>query len=487
MRCNAPTRWRPELHTLECRITPSVPVSGGDFDPDVILSSQENSSRDATRNTQGGTVRGFVYRDVNFNGMRDEGEPALRNIRLFLDLSGDLIQDPGEPVTVSREDGSFELTAPNDGTFFVQAFEPDGFFPSSSPIVEITLEGGNVLENVNFGFVSEADLNFPRLVGRPQFAVGAGPGNLGRVTFYNPDESVRFSRVPFGGFQGGIRTAVGDVTRDGIPDLIVASGPGGPPRIKIYSGANGSEVADFEAFESAFTGGIFVAAGDFDGDGFDDIVISPDEGGGPRVQIRRGHDQVVIADFFGIDDPNFRGGARIATGDVNGDGTWDLLVAAGFGGGPRVAGFDGATILDEERVKLFPDFFVFEETLRNGVFIAAGDLDGDILADVIVGAGPGGGPRVLALSGLDLIASQGEERTQLANFFAGDPNNRGGVRVAVKDLDRDDRADLVVGDGDGAGTRVTAYAGRTIEPNGVPPVLFEFDAFPNTTGGVFVG
>ena len=75
----------------------------------------------------------------------------------------------------------------------------------------------------------------------------------------------------------------------------------------------------------------------------------------------------------------------------------------------------------------------------------------------------------------------------MANFFAGDVNNRGGVRVAVKNLDGDTKADLVVGAGTGAGSRVTAYAGRTVGPNGTPPEFFAFDAFPGFAGGVFVG
>src|SRR5207249_8070258 len=136
-------------------------------------------------------------------------------------------------------------------------------------------------------------------------------------------------------------------------------------------------------------------------------------------------------------------------GDLNHDGTPDLVVSAGFGGGPRVAGFDGKTVTAANRVKLFNDFFVFETALRNGAYIAVGDVNGDGYGDLIAGAGPGGGPRVLALSGVDLVNGRGAQSGVLANFFAGNSTNRGGVHVAVEDLDRDSRADLVTGPGAG--------------------------------------
>ena len=58
--------------------------------------------------------------------------------------------------------------------------------------------------------------------------------------------------------------------------------------------------------------------------------------------------------------------------------------------------------------------------------------------------------------------------------------------MAVKDLDGDARADLVVGAGAGAGSRVTGYAGAALT-GGSPPELFSLDAFPGFSGGVFVG
>jgi hypothetical protein len=323
------------------------------------------------------------------------------------------------------------------------------------------------------------------LVGYSQFAAGSDRGRPGVAEFYTAGGTLLYSVAPFGDdFTGGVRTAAADFNRDGTADLVVGTGPGSPTRVLVLDGATRAELFSVNPFEASFTGGVYVAAGDLTGDGAADLVICPDEGGGPRCRVFNGVEFGPIDDFFGIDDPDFRGGARPAVGDVTGDGRGDLIVAAGFGGGPRVAGFDGAALGTGTRRKAFADFFAFEQGLRNGVFVAAGDLDGDGRAELIAGGGPGGGPRVTAFSGAALAA---DRSGVTANFFGGDEANRGGVRVAAKDLDGDDRADLVVGAGTGAGSRVTAYLGKAIPAAGPPPARFDVDAFGGFTGGVFVG
>ena len=310
------------------------------------------------------------------------------------------------------------------------------------------------------------------------FAVGSDRGTVATATLVNADGTVRFTVKPFGdAFTGGVRVASADVNGDGLNDLVVGTGTGVATRVIVYSGDGGEVLLDVAPFEAAFTGGVFVAAGDITGDGKAEVVVSPDEGGGPRVRVFRGGTFDPLADFLGIDDPNFRGGARAAIGDVNRDGLGDLLVSAGFQGGPRVAGYDGRGLTNGSRVKAFPDFFAFEETVRNGVFIAGGDLDGDGFADVIVGGGPGGGPRVSAFGGKLLVEGGGAVRQ--TDFFAGEQENRGGVRVAVTDLEANGRPELVAGAGSGGGNRVTVYRGDA--------VALAFDAVPGFAGGVFVG
>ncbi len=290
-----------------------------------------------------------------------------------------------------------------------------------------------------------------------------------------------------------LRVGVGDVNNDGVADLVTAVGPdaqGGLPaidQVSIYDGATGALLKSLTPFEAGFTGGLFVAVADLNADGYADIVVTADQGGGPRVQILSGKTLApLIPDFFGIADPSFRGGARPALADVNGDGVPDLVVAAGFGGGPRVAVFNGLSLLPGGSPgRLFPDFFAFEAGLRNGTYVAGGDIDGDGLADLIVGGGPGGGPRVLVLAAKDLLAATSTQ-TPLANFFAGDPANRDGVRVAAKDLDGDYRTDVVAGLGpNGTDNAVRTFAGKSLPLSGVATPLGEF-AVP-TLGGVFVG
>jgi hypothetical protein len=186
----------------------------------------------------------------------------------------------------------------------------------------------------------------------------------------------------------------------------------------------------------------------------------------------------VIADMWAIDDPAFRGGIRPAVGDVNGDGFGDLVVTAGAGGGPRVAVWDGATLAGAP-ARLVPDFFAFEATLRDGAYLAVGDVDRDGLADLIAGAGPGGAPRVVTFLSADLFAGR---REPAISFMAGDAADRGGVPVAAADVDGDGRAEVVSGAGVGSYPRVRLTDPRTGR------VLDEFAAqFMAFRGGTFVG
>jgi|GEM_PF-4601249 len=291
-------------------------------------------------------------------------------------------------------------------------------------------------------------------------------------------------------FSGGARVVTGDVTGDGVNDLITVPGPGIAVLVRVFDGTTGQVVQEFLAFESSFIGGAYVAVGDIDGDGYADIVVTPDEGGGPRVRVFSGFDSSVMADFLGIEDKNFRGGARVALADMDGDGYPDLQVGAGFGGGPRVAFFDGRSLAGGKAVHMIPDFFVFEQTLRNGVYLSSADVTGDGYGDLVVGGGPGGAPRVMILNGATCVLIGGEEALQdpVANFFAGDTDSRGGVRVGVTNLLGDSNAAVVTGGGEGSNPRVTIYSSNALmAAPAKPKQSSDFEAFQGNGFGVYVG
>src|SRR5207247_1933899 len=114
-----------------------------------------------------------------------------------------------------------------------------------------------------------------------------------------------------------------------------APGPGGGPDIHVYDGAGGQLITGFFAYDMNFTGGVYVAAGDINGDGFADILCGADAGGGPNVTVVSGKDGSRLLSFFPY-DPAFSGGVRVAAGDVDGDGVAEIVTGAGPGGGPNV-------------------------------------------------------------------------------------------------------------------------------------------------------
>ena len=432
-------------------------------------------------------VRGFgaVFSDVDTaNGAKLE----------FFDRDGFLIFSRTVPPLPGNGQLSF-LGASFEGAVVARVEITSGTAVLAANTDDLT-QGGKADLVVMDDFVyGEPVRLIPRLPLTRTFAAGVDKGASPQVQTYNSNGTAQQSFTAFNPvFTGGVRVAVGDFNGDGGEDVAFGTGPGTTNQVRIVDGKTGAELAVIQPFEASFTGGVYVAAGDFNGDGVAELVVTPDQGGGPRVQIYSGGTFVKLADFFGIDDPNFRGGARPAVGDINGDGLADLVVAAGFGGGPRVAVYDGAAVFNSLRVKLMPDFFAFEPSLRDGVYVAVGDVNGDGFGDLIFGGGPQGGPRVLVLSGQVLLNAQSfipvppmPAEAQLASFFVGDPNSRGGIRVAAKDLDGDLLADIVTGSGTGAGTFVSAYYGSTVVPGSNPNAAFLIDAFPGFEGGIFVG
>lgn len=269
-------------------------------------------------------------------------------------------------------------------------------------------------------------------------------------------------------FQGSATVAVGDVTGDGQVDFILGAGPGAAPMVQVVRGGVLEDLGSFLAYGPSFTGGIHVAAGDVNGDGRADIITGASPGAtGGHVKVFDGASGALLSSFLTF-DAGYRGGVNVAAGDVNGDGRDDIIVGTSATGAPHVKVFSGrdSTLLRSIR----PDGASFS----GGVYVAAGDVNGDGRADIITGAGATGGPHVKVFDG--------RTNAQVHSFFAYESSFTGGVRVAVGDVNGDGRADIITGAGPGAaGGHVKVFDGVT---GAQTQSFLPFD--PGFTGGVSV-
>lgn len=272
------------------------------------------------------------------------------------------------------------------------------------------------------------------------------------------------SFAPYPGFLGGISVALGDINGDSVDDIITGALAGGGPHVKVFDGRTLEPITgplgSFFAYDAAFTGGVWVAAGDVNDDGHVDIITGAGAGGGPHVKVFSGLDGSVLMSFFAY-DAAFTGGVSVASGDVNNDLFSDIITGAGPGGGPHVKVFSGDT------GSTLMSFFAYDAGFTGGVNVAAGDVDGDLHADIINGAGPGGGPHVKVFSGAD--------GSELMSFFAYEFDNpstpeveptwTGGVYVSAGDIQGDSRAEIVTGAMPTGGPHVRGFAPFVTEPD----------------------
>jgi len=223
---------------------------------------------------------------------------------------------------------------------------------------------------------------------------GAGQGGGPMINVFNgADGGVRLSFLAYPASLGtGVEVAAGDVNGDGFADIIAAPGFGGPPLVRVFDGRTGRMLREWFAMPADWIGGLHLGAGDVNGDGFADVVTGAGPGGAPLVQVFDGGTGAVVSQFLAY-GAAFPGGVYVAAGDVTGDGLADVVTGAGAGGGPHVRVFNGASG-DE-----VAGFFAYAPEFSGGVRVATGDIDGDGVAEVITGAGRGGGPHIRVFDG----------------------------------------------------------------------------------------
>lgn len=360
--------------------------------------------------------------DVNADGYADLIIGAYRN-----DTGG---SDAGEAVVYSGFDGSI--------LYQLNGLQPGDFF-------------GHSVDGVG-------DLNGD---GYDDFIVGADGADAAGVdsgaawVYSGLDGSVLFSLVgdaPNISFGLPVRAA-GDVNADGYPDMVVGARLGdvnglNSGQAQVFSGLDGTELHTFLGDDALDEFGHWVdGAGDVNGDGYADLIV------GAHLDDNSGQDAGSARVFSGLDgtllyhrdgaDPDDRFG-RNATGlgDINGDGYGEFMIGAprydtaavNAGRATVYSGIDGSVMYD---------YFGNSAGDRLGNYVStAGDVNGDGVADILLGApvdglnGPDtGSVRLLSGStGATLYNYAGEEVGELFGVTTcglGDANGDGLSDVVV--------------------------------------------------------
>ena len=179
----------------------------------------------------------------------------------------------------------------------------------------------------------------------------------------------------------------------------------------------------------------------------------------------------AIRTQFSLFESKFRGGVRVALGDVDGDGIDEIIAAAGSGrlGEILVFRLDGTPMPAYRTVP-------FGSKYKSGVEIAVGDIDGDGIDDIVASASRG--PGDVNIYRVNPAAADPVPDTPTRSFRAFSTKFRGGASIAVADMgtfqngsaiDRslpDGRAEIIVGSGSGMTPQVMIY-----DVSGTPSVI----------------
>ncbi len=270
------------------------------------------------------------------------------------------------------------------------------------------------------------------LGGNPHIKTFDSLGNQSQGNFFAYDQN----------FKGGVSIALCDFEGDGKNEVITGAGAGGGPHLRAFR-EDGREIANFFPFDPNFRGGIDVACGDIDKDGRDEIVTSQNSQGQAWIKVYR-YDtrKSIIGEWnaFG----HVECGASVAMGDVDGDGTDEVIVGAGAGGGPHIRIYEADGTLKPL------EFFAFHPNYRGGISVAAGDADGDGQDEIGVSQSGYGD------QSWTKVYKYNNEHSVLGEWKAyGDAILS--AHIAMGDIDGDGRAEVVTGTGLGGEPLVLTF------------------------------
>lgn len=234
--------------------------------------------------------------------------------------------------------------------------------------------------------------------------------------------------------RSGATVALGDIDGDGRADVVTGTPPGSRPWLRLFD-QDGRVRHQFHPYPPSMRSGVTVAAGDFDGDGVAEVAVAPGRSGAPTVTLYRYDPSrpwfVKTASVRAVPRSTGRS-VSLAAGDVDGDGVDELLVSEQGRTTPRVFVYD--YLPTTARFTLKTSFLAFPGQHRLGLRLAAGDVDGDGSDEIIASSGPGGPAKLRIFDGRGHLVGQ---------FTAAGRTFTGGANPAALDVDGDGQEEVL--------------------------------------------
>lgn len=277
-------------------------------------------------------------------------------------------------VTVPPEDGVVLLKRGEDGMIVNDAVVVEGQF------YQVLDAAGKKKRN---GFFAD-DSRVPG--GSPYMLVDAdrdGKRDLvytskGKV-FLQFANGTKREFAPYKGFTGALNFVVGQTDRDAALEIVTVPAARSAAQVKVFE-LDGKEKFAWYAFRKDFTGGASVALGDWDGDGLREVVVAAGFGGGPHIRSYKTDGKDWKGSFFAYPSDQ-RAGALITLADIDGDSKAELLVGSGPGLPPSVRLFDAGQ-------KRLSEIIIGNAPVTAGVAVRAADIDNDGKAELLVPSSP---------------------------------------------------------------------------------------------------
>jgi len=206
--------------------------------------------------------------------------------------------------------------------------------------------------------------------------------------------------------------------------------------IRVFDNKGQQNRSGFFAYVDSQPANSQILISDIDNDGRDETLVNSNG----LISIYKNGQKVRE---FKPYDGKFTGDISFAVADLDGDKTKEIITGAGQGGGPHVR------VFNKDGKPLIGGFFAYDKNFKGGVRVAVMDLDGDKVQEIITAAGQGGGPhiRIFNKDGKPLIGG----------FFAYEQNFRGGVSLAVGDIDGDGKKEILTAPGAGRSPEVKIF------------------------------